>query len=324
VAKPPIEHPACLRESAGMVLWRSGAWLLGSLLFVTKAGAQEPKPAPIVVVFDRSAAHFPQADIRTAIAHELHRPVQTVVEPELPEISVSLNERRQIIVRYVAKEGAIDRFLPLPARVDEVPLIISLAAGNLARNQSDVVRQLETRKSSRETPAAAVVSDSALAPAATPPATDDEEDDVDDEDDVEPPARRCPHPRVCKNAAIAAPESLPARENQSPPRGYHRARQLRTLPVVAGAALVGTGVLLIALNPGAGTESVSSGGTRTVSDRSSDARWLVGSSALVTGVLLIVYGLVDREEVFLRGEAHIGVSADVSKTQAQGSLRVKF
>ena len=103
-------------------------------------GATTPKnkSTGIDVRFDDSAAALPQEEIRAAIARELeHRPHgEASVAGEL-DVAVDGN---QLVVRFRGAQGYTERLLPLPEDRTQIPLMLSLLAGNLARDQSPGVR----------------------------------------------------------------------------------------------------------------------------------------------------------------------------------------
>jgi len=102
----------------------------------------EGRPAPtppknpstgIAVSFADSAAGLPQEEIRAAIARELERrPAgEASVQGEL-NVAVDGN---QMVVRFRSTQAYTERVLPLPADRTQIPLMLSLLAGNLGRDQ---------------------------------------------------------------------------------------------------------------------------------------------------------------------------------------------
>jgi hypothetical protein len=107
--------------------------LLGALLVTLEARAGDTGP---LLVFDSSAAALPQAEIRAAVEKELGKPLATWGDAGSGELSVGVDPARGLVVRYRTATGSTERYLPMPKEPSDVPLIISLAAGNLARDQS--------------------------------------------------------------------------------------------------------------------------------------------------------------------------------------------
>jgi hypothetical protein len=92
----------------------------------------------VYVSFADSAASLPQDDIRTAVTRELeHRPDDgsTVTG----ELNVSV-EGDHIIVRFRGAQAYTERVLPLPEERAQIPVMLALLAGNLARDQRAAVR----------------------------------------------------------------------------------------------------------------------------------------------------------------------------------------
>jgi hypothetical protein len=111
---------------AGWLLW------LAALSHAFEARAEE---GGIRLVFDASAEGLPQAEVRTAVEKELGRPLATPSESSRGELLI-LTDPGRLIVRYRTETGSVERYLPLPGDPKDVPLIVSLAAGNLVRHPS--------------------------------------------------------------------------------------------------------------------------------------------------------------------------------------------
>jgi hypothetical protein len=86
------------------------------------------------VVFDASAEHLPQAEIRSAIQEELGRPIATDNVAVSERFSVRVNARG-LVLEYRTQGSVLERHVPLPSRPEDVPLVIALLAGNLVRDQ---------------------------------------------------------------------------------------------------------------------------------------------------------------------------------------------
>jgi hypothetical protein len=114
------------------------ALALGLLLVALEARGEE---RGIALVFDASAESLPQAEIRAAVEKELGRPLSGPGEAGASELSVAVDPARGLVVRYRTERGSLERYLPMPTEVGDVPRIVSLAVGNLARDQSSVIGQ---------------------------------------------------------------------------------------------------------------------------------------------------------------------------------------
>jgi hypothetical protein len=109
--------------------------LLGSLFLAFDARAGDSGPGPRLV-FEASAEGLPQGEIRAAVEKELGKPLASWADTGVDELAVSVDAERRIVLRYKTKTGSVERYLPMPSEPSDVPLIISLAAGNLARHQA--------------------------------------------------------------------------------------------------------------------------------------------------------------------------------------------
>jgi len=108
-------------------------FMLGALFVGREARATEGGP---FLVFDASAEGLPQTEIRAAVERELGKPLAPSSDTASGELSVAVDSERRLVVRYRTAKGATERILPMPSESADVPLIISLAAGNLARDQT--------------------------------------------------------------------------------------------------------------------------------------------------------------------------------------------
>src|SRR6187455_346919 len=113
--------------------WEISVLLLGASLVTAGAHAGDGGP---LLFFDASAASLPQAEIRASIERELGKPLSTTSEEASGELLVAVDAGGRLVVRYRARRGSVDRYLPMPSEPADIPLIIALAAGNLARDQS--------------------------------------------------------------------------------------------------------------------------------------------------------------------------------------------
>jgi hypothetical protein len=88
----------------------------------------------LAVLFEDSAAHLPQDEIRHAIARELG---VTVVGPEqvaVRQLSIAA-EQNHLVMRFRTPEGMTERLLPMTEDRAQLLALLSLMAGNLARDQ---------------------------------------------------------------------------------------------------------------------------------------------------------------------------------------------
>jgi hypothetical protein len=143
----------------------------------------QPNPS-LVVVFEPSAAALPQDDIRAAIARELGVSLAAPGDFALPVLSIGV-EADHLLVRYRSGDAINERLLPLPGEPSQIPIVLSLIAGNLARDQRKALAP-EPTKSLTRPPAAASPAPRLPVPAEPlpPPA---------------PPATRAPKPTLAFN-----------------------------------------------------------------------------------------------------------------------------
>jgi hypothetical protein len=146
--------------------------------------------APLPVAFAPSARDLPEAAIRVAIGTELGREAlseaaeleagsdaklgagdDALAERDTRErIVVAVDELGQLWVRYWGPRGLVDRHLAMPERPEQLPLVVSLAVGNLVRQEAfELLRDLERRRA--EAKAATAESPPAKPLATPPPAT---------------------------------------------------------------------------------------------------------------------------------------------------------
>lgn len=118
-----------------MLLRRALAAALATL--AVAFGAQAAAGVGIFIKFADSADELPQDEIREAVTRELtHRPEGGIdVSGEL-EIAV---QGQQLFVRFHGARGYSGRVLPLPEERAQIPVILALVAGNLARDQTPAV-----------------------------------------------------------------------------------------------------------------------------------------------------------------------------------------
>jgi hypothetical protein len=94
-----------------------------------------PKPSTsVAVTFDESAARLPQAQIREAIARELGGAPERTVVAAARELSIGV-DASELIVRFSAPDGRSERRVAIPNDARQIPELLSLIAGNLARDQ---------------------------------------------------------------------------------------------------------------------------------------------------------------------------------------------
>ncbi|HEX2875921.1 MAG TPA: hypothetical protein VHP33_31940 [Polyangiaceae bacterium] len=150
------------------------AWVAVFLAVWLISGAARGNSAPLPVVFAPNGRDLPQAAIRVAIGKELQREAlrETAVgegssvnartddvlsEPSSRErVEVAIDELGQLWVRYWGPRGLVDRHLAMPERPEELPLLVSLLAGNLVRQQAfEWLRDTARRRADAKADAAA-------------------------------------------------------------------------------------------------------------------------------------------------------------------------
>src|SRR6187551_507538 len=122
-------------------------------LAICLTGGVASASVPLGVVFGESARDLPQPEIRAAIAAELEREAlaEAVVAGATEWVAVALDVEGQLWVRYRGPRGIVERHLPLPERSDQIALVVSLAVGNLVRQEAfEVMRELERQRRQRE------------------------------------------------------------------------------------------------------------------------------------------------------------------------------
>lgn len=152
-------------------------------------GAAWGNSAPLWVVFAPSGRELPQAAIRVAVGTELGR--EALSEAAVGEgsdgkagasgdalseqdnrerVVVAVDELGQLWVRYWGPRGLVDRHLAMPERPEQLPLVVSLAVGNLVRQEAfELLRDLERRRA--EAKAADVEPERKPTPVVAPVAT---------------------------------------------------------------------------------------------------------------------------------------------------------
>jgi hypothetical protein len=126
------------------------AWVVVLLVSWLSAGRAWANSAPLPVLFEGSGQGLPQAEIRVAIGTELGREARAdegVGDENRERVVVAVDELGQLWVRYWGPRGLVDRHLTMPARPDQIPLVISLSVGNLVRQEAfELLRDLERRR----------------------------------------------------------------------------------------------------------------------------------------------------------------------------------
>jgi hypothetical protein len=134
---------------AGATMWtcRSAAQSATARSTDVGGGATNPKNTnpEVAVVFDDSAADLPQAAIREAIARELGTPPDHTVVAARSELSIGV-ERSVIVVRFESPDGSAERRVAIPDDAGQIPELLRLIAGNLARDQRALVEPSPARK----------------------------------------------------------------------------------------------------------------------------------------------------------------------------------
>jgi hypothetical protein len=112
----------------GLVLWLGAV----SLSLEARAGG-EGGPS---LAFDASAERLPRDEIRAAIERELGGPLSASSDSASGELTILVDSERRLVVHYRTPSGAVERYLPMPSEPSDVSLIVSLAAGNLVRDEA--------------------------------------------------------------------------------------------------------------------------------------------------------------------------------------------
>jgi hypothetical protein len=108
---------------------------LGALLALLLQPTLGLGAEPLRVELEPTAAAFSEGDVRLAIEKELGRPV-TGKDPTRPsDVQVGVADG-QLVIRVKQGNSVVERSVPLPANLGDVPLTVSLIVGNLARDQS--------------------------------------------------------------------------------------------------------------------------------------------------------------------------------------------
>jgi hypothetical protein len=106
------------------------------LLFALLGGSPTALAAePLRVELEPTAAAFSEGDVRVAIEKELGRPV-TGKDPAVPSDVLVAVADGNLVIRVKQGNHVIERSVPVPANLADVPLTVSLIVGNLARDQS--------------------------------------------------------------------------------------------------------------------------------------------------------------------------------------------
>lgn len=185
------------------------AWVVAFLGVWLVSGAAWGNSAPLPVVFAPSGRELPQAAIRVAIGAELQREAlseaavgegtgesarahDTLSEPSNRErVEVAVDELGQLWVRYWGPRGLVDRHLAMPECPEQVPVLVSLSAGNLVRQQAfEWLRDVERRRA-RTAAATRALAELAPAPAPAPASV------------AKPPAATVPRPTPVRRARSA-------------------------------------------------------------------------------------------------------------------------
>jgi hypothetical protein len=133
------------------------AWVVVFLMSWLAAGRAAANSAPLPVSFEGGGQALPQAEIRVAIATELGR--ETLADDAAAaemaasreRVVVAVDELGQLWVRYWGPRGLVDRHLAMPARPDQIRLVVSLSVGNLVRQEAfDLLRDIERRRAEQD------------------------------------------------------------------------------------------------------------------------------------------------------------------------------
>jgi len=124
-----------------------------TLAFLFGAPGVLAEPAPRVI-FEDSARDLPQAEIRAAIEQELG-PSPSEGE-EAPRLSIAVGADQRMSLRFEAGPVTRERTVAPPARAADVPVVLALIAGNLAREQVAAQRPAPTASAQPARPSPAL------------------------------------------------------------------------------------------------------------------------------------------------------------------------
>ncbi len=115
-------------------------------------GATNPQKTnpDVAVVFEATAADLPQAAIRDAVARELGGSPERTVLAARRELSIGV-DGSDLVVRFTSPEDHAERRVARPADASQIPELVRLIAGNLARDQRPLVEPPHPREPERST-----------------------------------------------------------------------------------------------------------------------------------------------------------------------------
>lgn len=108
---------------------------LGALLALVLHATEALGAPPLRVELEPTAAALPEGDIRVAIEKELGRPVSGADTTLPSDVTIGVADGK-LVIRVKQGSNVIERSVPLPSNLADVPLTVSLIVGNLARDQS--------------------------------------------------------------------------------------------------------------------------------------------------------------------------------------------
>lgn len=133
----------------GMRLW----WVVTFLMACLAAGPAHAAERRLLVAFEDSARALPERQIREAIAVELSGKAAVeagggeakALAVPADRLAVAL-DAQGLWLKYQGPRGMVERHLPLPERVEQIAVVVSLAVGNLVREEAfELQRELERR-----------------------------------------------------------------------------------------------------------------------------------------------------------------------------------
>jgi hypothetical protein len=115
------------------------SWAIIALTTTTRIGqASDPKiTAPLVVVFDASAADLLQKAIRAAVGQELERPVRADADPSAATLSIGRDAEGSLVIRYRPSSGELAETVSVADASGDTVRQVASAAKRLVTGAGD-------------------------------------------------------------------------------------------------------------------------------------------------------------------------------------------
>lgn len=127
------------------------------------------------------------------------------------------------------------------------------------------------------------------------------------------------------DAPPARPRVIKAEPGSTPPDGYHPEQRMRVGLTISGIAASGVGALLIAqgliVHDQANRVQVNGSGDHM---DFSPIFYVLGTLHLAVGIPLLVVGLTDRKDVYVRDQIALTLAPQIGPDRAGGALRITF